>query len=57
MSKDARKSIVAAVGKLRAKFKKNEDPGDELFDLLEQALVDLNRIADATEDLERKYLP
>lgn len=49
MAQEAQEKIRAAVRALRGKHKKGKDPGEELFDLLEQALVDLNRVADAAE--------
>lgn len=35
----------------------SDSPPKELLDLIENALVDLNRIANATENLERKTIP
>lgn len=53
-----RKQIRKAFRKVVESFAEEDpNPPAEFFDLIEQALVDLNRIADATENLERKTGP
>lgn len=52
------KQLKAAWKKIQVAFEKSDqNPPDEFWMILAQASIDLNRIAQAVEDLERKTLP